>query len=594
MRLQIPRMFPLSCCLVLFTWVANAATLKNILVIPGAALDRTQLKGARGGANINRLGGFGSDVYYDRNAKVFYGVADRGPGGGTIPFATRVQKFTLNIDPVTGAASHFKLLDTILFRIPAGKTVNGVTGPASFNGIDPARRASGGAARNNLGLSHDPEGFVVAPNGHFYVSDEYGPSIYEFLPDGLFVRAFRQPEQILPRDAGGPNFSALSAVTMVSGRQRNRGFEGLAISPDGRQVFALLQDPLSNEGSLDPACTMACAPPGRFSRNIRLIAYDATTGESTAQYVYQLESLTSINARVAANPFGPNAQGVNIGIGAMAAISNHEFLVLERDNRGVSIDDPASLIPVSTKRIYRIDVARATDVSRISLDGSNTLPPGVVPVAKSLFMDLAAELKAREARIPEKIEGLTIGPRLSDGTYELLVATDNDFSVTQNDAGIQFDVCTNGRTSQQVPIDAGCPSGMSLLPTYFLSFKTDRNEIDQFSRIAGCHISESKEAAVSAQEQILSNSPQIKHSHYSTRRAKAFLFPLNDVVDRERASDPPSDLNPIVRRPLISRPKASSRLNLGSAWNVSSTAAPIDLPCEMDPRPPSIVALRQS
>ena len=42
----------------LFTWAANAATLKTILIIPGAAVDKTPLGEARGGANVNRLGGF--------------------------------------------------------------------------------------------------------------------------------------------------------------------------------------------------------------------------------------------------------------------------------------------------------------------------------------------------------------------------------------------------------------------------------------------------------------------------------------------------------------------------------------------------------
>jgi hypothetical protein len=312
---RISRILFILLCVLGLTAPVSAISLKSILIVSGSAIDKTPLSGKRGGANINRLGGFGSDLFYDRKANVFYGLVDRGPGGGTIPYSTRVQKFTLDINPATGEAKNFKLLDTIVFRM----------GPAPFNGLDP----KGG----NLGLSHDPEGFVVAPNGHFYVSDEYGPSVYEFMPDGMFVRAFRPPDNIVPRDAAGVNFSASSSVMVVRGRQRNRGFEGLAISPDGTKVFGLLQDPLADEGSVDPACTMACAPAGRFSRNIRMIAYNTATGESTAQYIYQLENLADVNARVPSNRFGSNAQGVNIGISALTAISDHEFLALERDNR---------------------------------------------------------------------------------------------------------------------------------------------------------------------------------------------------------------------------------------------------------------------
>src|SRR5690242_1350129 len=94
---------------------AAASTLKNVLVIPGAAIDKTPLNGGHGGADINRLGGFGSDLFYDRLANVFYGMADRGPGGGTIQYGTRVHKFTLDIDPITGKASNFNLVSTIPF-----------------------------------------------------------------------------------------------------------------------------------------------------------------------------------------------------------------------------------------------------------------------------------------------------------------------------------------------------------------------------------------------------------------------------------------------------------------------------------------------
>ena len=50
---------------------------------------------------------------------------------------------------------------------------------------------------SNLGKSQDPEGFVVAPNGNFYISDEYGPSVREFRPDGSFAREFTAPSNLV-------------------------------------------------------------------------------------------------------------------------------------------------------------------------------------------------------------------------------------------------------------------------------------------------------------------------------------------------------------------------------------------------------------
>lgn len=235
-----------------------------------------------------------------------------------------------------------------------------------------------------------------------------------------------------------------------------------------------MQDPLVAEGS------NAGSPDGRRSRNLRLVEFDTTTGDSVAQYIYQLESLADINARIpgTADDFGPNSQGRNIGISAITALNDNEFLVLERDNRGVGEADPLGAAPTGSKRVYKIDLTGATNVSNISLANTNTLPAGVTPVNKSSspFLDIAAALQAAGQVIPEKLEGLAIGPQLADGSYALLVGTDNDFSVTQGDVG-QLDVCTNSSTFTLVPIDSGCPQGQPLIPGYLYSFKASSTEL---------------------------------------------------------------------------------------------------------------------
>jgi hypothetical protein len=443
---------------------AQGFSLAGSVSIPGELRDL----GGGNNPNENRLGGFFSDLYYERSQNVYYGLADRGPGGGVISYDTRVQKFSLNVDPNTGSIGGFNLLDTIKF------TKNG----QNFNGLNPQLL---NGDKSNLGLSFDPEGFVVGANGNFFVSDEYGPSVNEFKPDGSFVRSLGRtggsslntPNNLIPKAGTTTNYVD-GRPTITSGRQDNRGFEGLTITPDGSTLYAILQDPLVNEGA------NGANNDGRLSRNIRIVKFDVATGNSTEQYIYQLESLADINARIpgTTNDFGNTAQGRNIGVSSITALNDKEFLIIERDNRGIGVDSTTIIDPVGSKRVFKIDITGATDVSNISLAGRNSLPNTVTPVTKSLFIDVAKILKDNNEKIYEKLEGLTIGPQLADGSYAILLGTDNDFSVTQEDP--RSDVCINGITKSTVPIGAACPAGSSLIPTKLYSIKASSTELAGF------------------------------------------------------------------------------------------------------------------
>jgi hypothetical protein len=251
------------------------------------------------------------------------------------------------------------------------------------------------------------------------------------------------------------------------------------MTPDGSKLLAMLQDPLVNEGGNND---------GRRSRNLRIVEFDTATGNSTRQFIYQLEPLADINARIpgTANDFGATAQGRNIGISAIIALNSTEFLVLERDNRGIGVDAlvAGQVPPVGSKRVYRIDITGATDVSGVSLANTNTLPVGVNPVTKSTvpFIDIADFLTSAGQIIPEKFEGLTVGPRLNDGGFAILTGTDNDYSVTQNDTNIQFNVCSDANYGnvEQVALGDPCPNNKRLLPGFLYSFKASSTELGNF------------------------------------------------------------------------------------------------------------------
>ncbi len=404
-------------------------------------------------ANDNRLS-FGSDLVYDSRSNSFFGISDRGPGGGLVDWAPRVERFTLGFSG-NGAVSNFQLTGTTTFKPSAGQT---------YSGLRPDLVPGGNSA--TLGKSLDSEGIVRLANGHYLVSDEYGPSVYETRADGTFLRAFTTPSNLIPRQADNTvNYSDGRSVVqpggtpITTGRQDNRGFEGLTINGAGTKAYAILQDPLVNEGSSND---------GRRSPNVRIVEYDIATGAATAQYVYQLEDIASINSRIpgTGDDFSATNQGRSIGASSITWIGGTRFLVIERDNRGVGVDNYTGSVPIGSKRVYMIDIAGATDVSAISLAGSNSLPVGVTAVSKTLFLDVNAALVTAGVTVAEKLEGLAIGPQLAGGGFALVLVTDNDFSVTQSGSGEQFDVCGPGNT---VAIGAGCVTG-SLLPTYVYSF----------------------------------------------------------------------------------------------------------------------------
>jgi hypothetical protein len=378
----------------------------NSLAIPGATVD---LSGGTT-ANTGRFGAF-SGLYYLPSVNQWFGLSDRGPGGGSLNYNTRLQRFSLDVDYNTGAISNFQILQTILFR----------NGNTYLNGIAPA-------SAGILGNSFDPEGIVVLPrSGNFLVSDEYGPSVYEFTRGGQFIRSFAVPSNILPKSSGSTDYLASPKPgTLTSGREGNRGLEGLAVSPDGRFAFAMLQNGVITDGN-------SSGP--NFARSLytRILKYDVDSGNVVGQYAYQLAGT-----------------GQGRGISEIVALDDHRFMVIERNNRGVGVN--SELTPPD-KNIFIIDLNGASDVSSLNL--TTPLSNGITPVTKSsVFIDLDFNtIAAFNNKSPEKWEGLTVGPQLNDGSYLLLAGTDNDYSVTQNGTNTQFDVYFNPTNGNRLQCD---------------------------------------------------------------------------------------------------------------------------------------------
>lgn len=377
---------------------------QNGLTLAGGALDLSS------GTETERRLGYFSDIYYDPSRKQWWGLSDRGPGGGVLQYDTRVQRFEVDIS-ATGAISNFRVVQTVKF----------MRGAQPFNGFAPSPTSA-------LGNAFDPEGIVINPKtGNLLVSDEYGPSLYEFDRTGQFIRAFTTPAGLIPRNATTNLANFAGDTGNSAGKRTNRGFEGLAISANGAFVYAMLQSATLNEG-------------GGGGIYNRIVKFDVTTGAAVAQYAYAMDRAD---------------QGQ--GISALVALGQDKFLVLERNNRGIGA---GATLATADKVVYQIDLAGAIDVSGVTLPTTGAFIGAVKKGAK--VMNLAANtLSALGNKSPEKWEGLAIGPQLTNGNYVVLAGTDNDYSVTQNATGTQFDVHFRFKDADPFATSIQCPIGMT-------------------------------------------------------------------------------------------------------------------------------------
>ena len=244
----------------------------------------------------------------------------------------------------------------------------------------------------------DTEGVAVLPDGGFWVSDEFGPSLVRLDSGGRVLRRL-VPEGTELDGAVYPVEACLPAI--AARRQLNRGFEAIALSADGRWLFVAFQSPLAHPDE----------SAHERGRHVRLWRLDLATGEVAAQYLYPLDPPETFRRDRDRGPL----ERSDLKISELCAVGSDSLLVLERGSE--------------TTRIYRVTpgeecalpsehlkVATRPTVEELSAaDGG----PGLPVLAKHLLFDTddAPEVVA-------DLEGMTI---LSPS--ELLLVNDNDFGV---------------------------------------------------------------------------------------------------------------------------------------------------------------------
>jgi len=342
-----------------------------------------------------RAGGISGMQFIRGSKNEFYLVTDRGPnadageansGKETILFA--FPDYAPRIFKVRAQSDSLKILKTLPLKKHDGKKASGIPNPVGLGNsgeiawIDVNKEAP----LDKWGI--DSESLAIGTNGDFWIGEEYGATIWRVNHKSGKVIARYTP-------FGGSEHE-VAIDNIIAKRRPNRGFEGIACTPNGK-IYALLQAPIYNPDKAS----------GEASRLHRILEIDPQTNASR-MFVYEHEAATA------------NIKNKDWSIGDIAAINDHEFLVIEHTYKNGE----------NVKKIFKIDISQATPITREDFNGKtleqletaeNCIANGVAPVQKVLYMDLLVNGWDPSHKKPE---GITV---VNDTT--IAVINDNDFGV---------------------------------------------------------------------------------------------------------------------------------------------------------------------
>jgi hypothetical protein len=377
----------------------------------------------------NRLGGIGSGLAY-AGGNTFLALPDRGPNANaynrlvddTVSYIARFQTLNLSLaqsDP--GSALPYTLTPTLRdTTLLSSRTAlvygSGVGLGYQIDGFTPL--GAGAPALNDVNHTHyftgrsdnfdpsqpstypdnarlDPEGIRVSRDGKsVFISDEYGPYVHQFdRATGKRIRSLVLPANLAITTLSPQKDVEISANSV--GRVTNKGMEGLAITPDGRQLVGIMQANLEQDKK----------------KSLRIVTIDIQSGV-THEYAYQLTD--------------------GSGVSEILAVNDHQFLVDERDGNGMAdtplLTDTASAAKV--KKLYLIDLNGAQDITGVAGPNADL---STYAVSKAPFLDIVSKLNAAGINsylIPSKLEGIAFGQDVvinGVAKHTLYIANDNDF-----------------------------------------------------------------------------------------------------------------------------------------------------------------------
>lgn len=392
----------------------------------------------KGGKKLNLDVGIGSGAFHMPGdpADILYTVTDRGPNipCDDAPDILAAEKFCVKNDGSTdeagkifpvpgftpsiykiqltsGAEGGYAVLEKIELKDRDGNPITGLSNPLQATdtefGFNPQ-----GEQRDFDPEGLDTEALVRLQDGSFWLADEYGPSLIHVAADGKILT--RLVPAGLETDLAAADYDVEGKLPAVfKKRKLNRGAESVAISPDEKYLYFIMQSPLAN-------------PDGdayKASRNVRLVKIELDSGNFKGlkgEYLYVIDLPEFY-------PLDASTKQTDVKVSEMVALDNGDLIVLER-------------ISKQTK-LYRVRLDdKATNILGGKWDDEATSPSleqtkflagaddEIIPVRKELAFDSQQDLPDAAS----KIEGVA----LLDHEFVALI-NDNDFGISGDATVIQ-------------------------------------------------------------------------------------------------------------------------------------------------------------
>ncbi|MBK1613298.1 PEP-CTERM sorting domain-containing protein [Rubrivivax gelatinosus] len=236
---------------------------------------------------------------------------------------------------------------------------------------NPAVDASIRTNRLLTGADFDIESVRRTADGHYWFGDEFGPFLLETDASGRLLGAPIPLPGV--RSPQNPEVLAGSASANLGS---SGGFEGMALSRDGKKLYALLEKTVA----------------GDADKTLRINEFDlATRAYTGVRYVY---------------PLAPDGTA----IGDMTAVDEHRFIVIERNGSTATSGTPFKklyLIDIegvqaggTVKKTELVDLMAIADPDDLNSDGSSTFSLPYTTIEDVLPLDARTLLVINDNNFP--------------------------------------------------------------------------------------------------------------------------------------------------------------------------------------------------